>query len=107
MPANLSDPKSLGTRPLKQTSTGTAEPKQATHPKPKAKPRRGEDASPAANPVPDNLSDPGTARPFSARPPKAQAKPKAKPKTGPKSQAKAAAVTTSSLAQAFAKAAGL
>ena len=94
-------------RPLSQTSAGAAQPKQATHPKPEAKPRRGEAASPAANPVPANLRDPGTARPFSARPPKAQAKPKAKPKTGPKSQAKAAAVATSSLAQAFAKAAGL
>ena len=49
----------------------------------------------------------GLLGPFSARPPKAQAKPKAKPKTGPKSQAKAAAVAKSSLAQAFAKAAGL
>ena len=94
-------------RPLSQTSTGAAEPKQATHPKPEAQPRRGEVASPAANSVPANLRDPGTAQPFSARPPKAQAKPKAKPKTGPKSQAKAAVVAKSPLAQAFAKAAGL
>ena len=106
--------KTKGTRPqaeqhrlLSQTSTGAAEPKQATHPKPEAQPRRGEVASPAANSVPANLRDPGTAQPFSARPPKAQAKPKAKPKTGPKSQAKAAVVAKSSLAQAFAKAAGL
>ena len=86
-------------RPLSQTFTGAAEPKQATHVKPEAKPRRGEAASPAANSVPANLRDPETARPFSARPPKAQAKPKAKPKTGPKSKATAAVVAKSSLAQ--------
>ena len=71
-------------RPLSQTSTSAAEPKQATHPKPEAKPRRGEAASPAANSVPVNLRDPGTARPFSARPPKPKPSQKQNPKLHPK-----------------------